>query len=154
MNKFVYLEQSFFTFKAKPIMISTIPTKMFPENMESVDSISTFCSSPFVIAMTSFDASILKAPPRKNPVIPESTKQRVIQKVSEKNRTKHAQMIMQEQNRLQLFTFLLSITKHFEQFDNSSYQLLVTRAFYLQKYPRRADPNTVATLNMIGAQVE
>lgn len=51
---------------------------MFPENIDRVESISTFCSSPFVMAITSLEASMLKAPPKKNPVIAERIRQSVI----------------------------------------------------------------------------
>jgi len=68
---------------ASPIMISTIPTIMLPQTIDRVDNISTYTGSPFVIAITSFDASMLKAPPRKDPVIPERIMHTMMLKVRE-----------------------------------------------------------------------
>jgi hypothetical protein len=67
INKFTSFEKSFFTFRARPITIYTIPTPTFPVNIDRVDSISVFESIPPVIAMTSLPASMLKAPPKKKP---------------------------------------------------------------------------------------
>ena len=71
INKLPYFEKSFFTFRARPIIISTIPTITFPIAIDKVESIYTFDSTPPVIAITSLPAHILKAPPKKKPIVAE-----------------------------------------------------------------------------------
>ncbi len=71
INSFFYPSGSYFTFTTTPIRIYTIPTITFPQDIEIVESIFTFYLSPFVIAITSFDANMLKAPPKKNPMTAE-----------------------------------------------------------------------------------
>lgn len=73
-----------------------MPTIMFPENMDRVDNMSTFTGSPRVIAMTSFEASMLKAPPRKNPVTPESTIHKTISNGMDQYSTRQNPIIKQE----------------------------------------------------------
>jgi len=64
--------------------------------MERVDSMSTLLSSPFVIAITSFEASMLKAPPKKNPIIPDKIIVTTIVSFTRKNIVKHPHIIRQE----------------------------------------------------------
>jgi hypothetical protein len=71
INRFLSFEKSFFTFRASPIIISTIPTITLPIAIDKVESISTFDSTPPVIDITSFPAHILKDPPKKKPMMAE-----------------------------------------------------------------------------------
>ena len=94
INRWFYFEKSFPIFRTRPIIIYTIPTTKFPIAIDRVDSIYVFDLSPSVIDMTSLPAHILKAPPKKNPIISEMTIVNIMFICIVKNKIRHPQIMM------------------------------------------------------------